>query len=229
MSESDLWDRYQRTRSTAARNELVLYFQHVVAYEARILASRLPQHVEAEELFAMGVVGLIEAVERFNPATGYQFVTFATWRVRGAMLDGLRSLDGASRLQRRRARELGQVADALTQLHQRQVSVDEAAHSIGTRAPALAQTVAMEDLPRDAPIVFGGEERTEVELLVNDETLLNDTERMTLRLSYFGDYSLREIGGILGVTESRVCQIRKTALTKLRAAIERDELRSVRA
>jgi RNA polymerase sigma factor for flagellar operon FliA len=202
----------------------------LVGATAGSLADRLPRHVEVAELVAMGMVGLIEAVERFDPDTGNQFSTFATWRVRGAMLDGLRSLDGASRLQRRRARDLGTIAETLTQLHRRSVSIDEAAQIIDTptSAPA-AQTVSWERLPGADPIAFGSEERTELELLVNDSALLNHAERTTLHLSYFADYSLAEIGGVLGVTESRACQIRKAALAKLRVALERAERRSTLA
>jgi len=146
------------------------------------------------------------------------------------MLDGLRSLDGAARSQRRRARELGQIAETLSQLHQRTVNLDEAAQLLGTPGPnapgPAPKTLSWEELPGQVPTVRGSEERTEIELLINDHTLLNVSERATLFLSYFADYTLAEIGDLLGVTESRACQVRKAALTKLRHALERGEPQS---
>ncbi len=224
MSETDLWTAYQRNRSRAARNDLVLHYRPLVASVARTVADRLPRHIEVAELIAMGTVGLIEAVERFEPETGNRFATFATWRVRGAMLDGLRSLDGAARSQRRRARELGQIAETLSQLHQRTVNLDEAAQLLGTPGTEVSpRTLSWEDLPGEEPTVRGNEERTEIALLINDTTLLNASERTTLYMSYFADYTLAEIAGLLGFTESRACQVRKAALAKLRDALERGE------
>ena len=224
LSETDLWAAYQRSRTRTARNALVLYYRPLVTSVARAAAGRLPRHLEFAELVAMGTVGLIEAVERFDPQTGYRFTTFATWRMRGAILDGLRALDGASRLQRRRARELGEIAEMLSQVQRRPVALDEAANIIGhnaSRASTLVpQTVSWEELPGEIPTVFGSEERTDLELLVADETVLNESERTTVYLSYFADYSLAEIGALLGVTESRACQVRKSALAKLRTALD---------
>ena len=231
MSETDLWSAYERDRTRAARNALVLFYRPLVMQVARAVAGWLPKRLELDELVAMGTVGLIEAVERFDPHAGNRFPTFATWRVRGAILDGLRALDGASRSQRRRARELGEIAETLSQLHRRTVGLDEAAHIVGCDSPNVPlpapQLVSWEDLLGQAPTVFGSEERTDLELLINDETLLNEAERRTLYLSYFADHSLAEIGALFGVTESRACQVRKAALAKLRTALEHGERRSV--
>jgi RNA polymerase sigma factor for flagellar operon FliA len=225
MSEMDLWDAYHRSRDRAARNDLVVYYQPLVRSIARNVANGLPRHIEFEDLLAMGFVGLIEAVERFNPDYGHCFATFATWRVRGAMLDGMRSLDGASRAQRRQARELSQIAETLSQMQKRTVNMDEAAQFFGTVGcvPPAMQTVSWEELATELPIMFAREERIEIELLLGDKKLLTASERSTLYLSYFADYSLAEIGALLGVTESRVCQVRKSALAKLRTALERGE------
>jgi RNA polymerase sigma factor for flagellar operon FliA len=227
MSEADLWAAFQRSRTRAARNELVLHYRPLVNFTARKVLERLPQHVEFAELVAMGTVGLIEAVERFDPQTGNRFATFAIWRVRGAILDGLRSLDTASRSQRRRARDLGEIAETLSQAQRRTVTVDDAAATMGRYANKAAvptpQLVSWDELPGHDPLVFGSEERTDLELLITDRTLLTQAERTTLYLSYFADHSLAEIGALLGVTESRACQLRKGALSKLRTALERNE------
>jgi RNA polymerase sigma factor for flagellar operon FliA len=149
------------------------------------------------------------------------------------MLDGIRALDGASRSQRRRDRELSDIAESLSQLQRRTVTVDEAADAIGCIAPIASvpapRLVSWEVLPDQVPGVPGSEERTELELLITGGTLLNDMERTTLYLSYFGDFSLAEIGAHFGVTESRACQVRKAALAKLRTALERDERANVPA
>jgi RNA polymerase sigma factor for flagellar operon FliA len=225
MSQTDLWATYHRSRDRGARNDLVVYYQPLVRSVARNVANGLPRHVEFEDLLAMGFVGLIEAVERFNPDYGHRFATFATWRVRGAMLDGMRSLDGASRAQRRQARELAQIAETLSQMQKRTVQMDEAAQFFGNVAsvPPALQTISWEELATELPIMFAREERIEIELLLSDNKLLSASERSTLYLSYFGDYSLAEIGALLGVTESRACQVRKSALAKLRSALERGE------
>ena len=224
MSETDLWAAYQRSRTRAARNELVLHYRPLVTFTARKVSERLPQHFEFAEVVAMGTVGLIEAVERFDPRTGNRFATFAIWRVRGAILDGLRSIDAASRSQRRRARDLGEIAETLSQLQRRTVTADDAAATMGRYAgkPALPtpQLVSWDELPGHDPVVYSTEERTDLELLITDRSLLSESERKTLYLSYFADHSLAEIGALLGVTESRACQVRKAAIVKLRTALE---------
>jgi RNA polymerase sigma factor for flagellar operon FliA len=227
MAEKDLWAAYQRSGTLAARNELVLHYQPILLGAARAVAAKLPRHVELSELVAMGTVGLIEAVERFDPEAGFQFATFAMWRVRGSILDGMRTLDGASRSQRRRTRELGDIADSLSQLQRRTITPEEAAEIIGCHrgvgSASFPRTVSWEDLPGEVPAVFGHEERTDLELLISETKLLNASERTAVYLSFFCDHSLAEIGALLGVTESRACQVRKAALAKLRKAVEQGE------
>jgi DNA-directed RNA polymerase specialized sigma subunit len=88
--------------------------------------------------------------------------------------------------------------------------------------PALPtpQLVSWDELPGHDPVVYSTEERTDLELLITDRSLLSESERKTLYLSYFADHSLAEIGALLGVTESRACQVRKAAIVKLRTALE---------
>ena len=234
-----------------ARDRLVLAHVSLVKILAQRLAHRLPPSVELNELMSVGVLGLVEAANRYQPALGVPFDAFARRRIHGAMLDALRNLDWVPRSVRRLRRELdgtvarlrqelghepaeAEIAQAmqLTQAH-----FDKAVEEL--RAVEVASIRALDALGPDGESLLNvavdpGEgpaaefERGELrKQLARAIDVLPERERQILALSYEEELTLAEIGQVLGVSESRVCQLRSLALSRLRTALSHPgELRS---
>ena len=242
-----LWREFARTRCARTRNQLILTYAPLVKYIAVRLCSTLPDHVEKSELVSDGLVGLIEAVDRYRPGEGVRFQSFAVQRIRGAMLDRMRSLDWAPRSLRLTQRQVEEAAAKLEQRLGRIPSWDEVAAELGiTRADldgALAEVGRSSVLALDAtlPGAAGeddaGDLRSRIadgnaldpaddfdledrrEALVRAIDALPERERLVLVLFYYEELPLRDISSILGVTESRVSQLQGQALVRLRARL----------
>ncbi len=209
-----------------------------VKYIADRFAAKLPPSVEREDLYGAGVVGLIDAVERFDASRGIAFTTFAEMRVRGAILDNLRSLDWASRSTRRRAREvqkafaeveqeLGRAATEeevaekmqipLVELHENLrdmcgltlANLDERDETTGL---SLAELISDTNVLQHENLENGQQRR----LLARAIDKLPERERQVVALYYIEELNMKEIGACLGVTESRVSQLRTQAIVRLR-------------
>lgn len=201
---------------------------------ARALARRLPRSVDIEDLVGAGSVGLVDAATRFDP-TRANFEHYATIRIRGAMRDYLRSLDWRTRTHRRRERVVDQAVLDLQQTLGRPPSEEELLERLGWTADQLAWSrVSARVTGLEADTLDEAEERTSspTARLEQREVLrrlgpalaaLSSREREVLALYYAEDMTLRAIGARYGVTESRVCQVHRTALLRLRAALERPE------
>jgi RNA polymerase sigma factor for flagellar operon FliA len=225
------------------RDRLVLAHVSLVKILAQRLAHRLPPSVELNELMSVGVLGLVEAANRYQPALGVPFDAFARRRIHGAMLDALRNLDWVPRSVRRLRRELdGAVARLRQELgHEPEeaeiaeamqltpAQFDKAVEEL--RAVEVASIRALDALGPDGESLLNvavdpGEspaaefERGELrEQLARAIDVLPERERQILALSYEEELTLAEIGQVLGVSESRVCQLRSLALSRLRAAL----------
>ncbi|MFT3743036.1 MAG: FliA/WhiG family RNA polymerase sigma factor [Pyrinomonadaceae bacterium] len=227
------------SRSKESRDDLILAHLPKVRYIADRIAAKLPPSVERDDLYGAGVVGLIDAVERFDASRGIAFTTFAELRVRGAILDNLRLSDWASRTTRRRAREIHAAYSHLEQKHGRAVTEEEVAEHLSMPLPELRETL------RDIRglKVSNLDERDEetglcVSDLISDNSLspleelgnlenrqnlakaiekLPERERQVIALYYVEELTMKEIGEVLGVTESRVSQLRSQAIVRLKA------------
>lgn len=226
-----------RFYSDQEREELITQHLPKVKYIADRLATRLPSTVERDDLYGAGVLGLVDAVERFDPSRGIAFTTFAERRVRGAMLDNLRSLDWAPRNLRRRAREIRGASDQLEQETGRvptdleiserlNVTIDEVQHSNqelqNVRLESLDESdpetgLSLGDLIRDESASQADEtEKSEFKrLLTSAVGGLPERERQVVALYYIEELTMKEIGAVLGVTESRVSQLRSQATNRL--------------
>lgn len=236
------WRSYRRTGDEGAREKLIERHVPLVRYFARRLATSLGAGADREELASAGMVGLLDAVEAYDPERGYRFSTFAAPRIRGAMLDELRRRDEAPRSVRRRQRRLAETEETLTVRLNRTPRHEEVAEVLGVDAPTLwgwkgdaarATRLSLEDRVgsegegdarrlRDVVRLEDPdpEERLarsqEVERLRRELEGLDERERLVVRLYDFQEMKLREIAELLEVTESRVSQIRTRAIGRLR-------------
>lgn len=218
-------------------------FGPMVRRAASQLAARLPANVEIDDLVQAGMIGLFDAMSRFEPGHGAQFETFAMQRVRGAMLDELRGSDWMPRSVRRSQREIERALHRAEQKLGRQPSEAEAAAEMGLPLEAYqqllgeargAQLLSLED--------FGGDDEESLEAriaatggdpagaledgrfrqaLADAIERLPERERLVMSMYYEHDLNLKEIGAVLGVTESRVSQLHSQAVARLRTQMKR--------
>ncbi|MDQ3586012.1 MAG: FliA/WhiG family RNA polymerase sigma factor [Acidobacteriota bacterium] len=213
-----------------------------VKFIADRLAAKLPPSVDRDDLIGAGVIGLLDAVDKFDPARGVLFKTYAEMRVRGAMLDSLRELDWAPRSMRRRAREVEDAYHKIEQERGRPAEEQEVAAELGLSLPELQLLLgelrglsvtsldsdenedghfnfrqAPDDLAR-TPLALYEQAETQQTLAAAID-LLPKKERQMIALYYVEELTMKEIGLILGVTESRISQLRTQAIIRLRAAL----------
>jgi RNA polymerase sigma factor for flagellar operon FliA len=241
--------------STTSEDDLVLQELPQVYYIAARIRERLPQHVELEDLVSAGVVGLIEATRNFDSSKNVHFKTFAKFRIRGAIFDSLRETDWGSRYMRRRARE---IAEATTRLEARlgrhpaetevalEMEMDpeqlrkiiaqlDSLQITGQRVSASHDRSEMFDLIESAPDLdapdalercLEGERKAHLTEAIGK---LSEREQLILSLYYREELTLKEIAKVVGVSLSRVSQIREEVMTKLRILLEQIEARQLPA
>jgi RNA polymerase sigma factor for flagellar operon FliA len=228
---------------TAAQEELMVEHLPIVRFIARRIHERLPQHVPIEDLYSAGVVGLLDAFGKFDPSKQVQFRSYAQFRIRGAILDSLRTLDWSPRELRRKGRAIEQAIQTLTAQFGRspndieiahQLHIDLAAYQqllgelkgleIGTLHSERSEDSGEEELvylpnrPEDDPLFryLHAELRDRLTTAIND---LPERERLVMTLYYYEETTMKEIGLILGVVESRISQIHASAVLHLRARL----------
>jgi RNA polymerase sigma factor for flagellar operon FliA len=230
----------QDAESRIDMDHLVVSYAPLVKRLAYQMMSRLPASVEVEDLIQNGMMGLLDAINRFEDGMGAQFETYAVQRIRGAMLDGLREADWAPRSTRRDMRRIETAISALEQKNGRPPSESEIAEHLCLELPEYQrmlqdarghQLIYFDDFTSEDGEDFlerhFGQTDTEPLALLEDadakiklvEAIQNlpEREKMVMALYYDEDLNLREIGEILNVTESRVCQLHSQAVARLRA------------
>ena len=224
------------------KDQLVQRFTPLVKRIAYHLMARLPSSVQVEDLIQNGMIGLLDAINRFEPGMGAQFETYAAQRVRGSMLDGLRDNDWLPRSMRR---DFRRIETAISQLEQAQGRppnekelADELGMPLGEYQKMLQdarghQLISFEDLVDNTEESYLerhlADNKNNPSLILEDENLrqllvqgidkLPEREKLMMALYYEQDLNLREIGDIMGVTESRVCQLHSQAVARLRVRI----------
>lgn len=220
------------------RRQYAAQFFPYIEKVARRLARRLPAHVEIDDLISSGVIGLMEAAERFDPNRVDRFEAFAEFRIRGAMLDDLRSRDTLSRDMRRLSNELREATRKLESQLGRTPDQEELAATLGVEVDELyarqqklsgSSVVGIDDAGPDflertcdetSPDPFEiTSHRETLGRLVEGIGRLPDKMQQVLSLYYIENLNLKEIGTVLGVTESRVCQIHGEATRRLRETL----------
>jgi RNA polymerase sigma factor FliA len=233
--------------SAAERDQLIIQYAPWVKFIALRMAAKLPSHIQAEDLISAGIIGLIDALDKFNPAREVQFKTYAQIRIQGAMKDELRSLDWASRSVRQKVKRLEQAYATLEQEFGRPPSSEEVASSMGiaiddfeallddvkgtslVSLEELGQGPASEDKPTLLDALLTRQDQDPLELLNLHDlkkalTLavaeLPDKERLVLSLYYFEELTMKEVGKVLNLTESRISQLHTQAVLRLRGKLK---------
>jgi RNA polymerase sigma factor for flagellar operon FliA len=249
---AELWDSYKRDAGSRARDALIVHYSPLVKYVASRVAVGLPQNVEQSDLVSYGMFGLIDAIDKFEPGRGFKFETYAISRIKGAILDELRSIDWVPRSVRAKARSIEKAYAKLEgQLHRAPTDAEIAEELGWTEAQfqqSLSQISTVGLAALDEILVVGGDRGEAItlgdtiadgshgpmgafevaelrQLLAQAINVMPEREKIVLTLYYYENLTLQEIGKVLGVTESRVCQIHTKAVLQLRnklAGMERE-------
>lgn len=230
------------------RDELILAYTPLIKYIASRLASRLPPQVAFDDLVSSGIIGLIDAIDKFDLSKNVQFKTYAEFRIRGAMLDELRSLDWVPRSVRRKATDLEHAYSKLEKKLGRPASDEEAAEemdiSLDNYYKLLDETKAISfmdiellrqkspdqvntgngiaSISMDANDPFAAINLKQIrDLLAASIDTLPEKERLTVSLYYFNELTMKEIGRVLNYTESRISQMHSKAMLRLRSKIKK--------
>lgn len=235
MTESsvdELWTRYRAEPTIELRNRLVMQYSPLVKYVAGRLRTRLPDSVDYGDLVSDGIIGLMEAIDRFDPARGLTFQTFAVPRIRGAMVDALRALDWVPRSVREKVRQVEQAQRMLEARLGRIPDDPEIAAELGISVPELRDLYAKvsftsvgtledlelaDDLSAAATHEIEDDQAKAALLRVVGE--LPERDQILIALYYFEGLTLSEIGRVLGVSESRVSQLHSRATMVLRTKL----------
>jgi len=248
ISESELLNQYAATKAPALREDMVLRYVSLVHFVLGRLGISQNIGTDYEDLVNQGLLGLIEAVDRYDAKFNTQFSTYATFRIRGKILDYLRSLDWLSRTARHRARDVRQAINALTDLNQRAPTDNELSEFMKIDVNKVQQ--ALLDSSRvivslDAVVDYDDENDTSLYETIADENQhdpsdtvgetdliarlsevikqLPEREQTVLSLYYYEELTLKEIGSVLGVSESRACQLHARAVMTLQSLLKQGE------
>ncbi len=229
------------------REELIIKYSSLIKYLAGKLAMRLPPHISIDDLISSGTIGLIDAINKFDPGKNIQFKTYAEFRIRGAMLDELRSLDWVPRSVRRKIADIERAYGALQKELGRPAEDEEVADRLGLPLDAfyrMVDTVKGVSLLDISVVRRKNAESSDEDIfeLIADEHQadpftsisfsqmrniiagaiddLPEKERLVISLYYYEDLTMREIGEIMGYTESRISQIHTKSVLRLRAALK---------
>ncbi len=241
-----LWLEYKRTGNPQLRERLVLTYAPLVKYVAGRLGSGLPSHVDDDDLVSYGLLGLIGAIERYEPERDVKFETYAIARIKGSIIDELRSLDWVPRSVRSRARDIERAIADLESRLGRAPTDDEIAGRLGVSQDELDASLSeisrtsiaaldelwtvssggdqialidtIEDTQGPDPLFALGQ--TEMREAIGEAiSRLPEREKLVITLYYYEELTLREIGEVLGVTESRVSQLHTKAILRLKARL----------
>ena len=238
-----MWHAFKSSGDVEARERLILHYAPLVKYVASRVATGLPASVDQADLVSYGMFGLIDALQKFEPGRGNKFETYAIPRIRGAIIDELRAMDWVPRSVRFKQREIEKALADLESMLKRQPTERELAERLGMSMQELHEVITqisfVSVLALDETVSVGADRGEKVSLVdtladkgfdpstgvESQETRgllaaaineLSEREKIVVTLYYFEGLTLAEIGEILGVTESRVCQIHTKAVGVLR-------------
>lgn len=246
VTEEELWKEYRKTHKQEIRDTLIKQYAPLVKYVAGKISVGMPQNVDFDDLVGFGVFGLFDAIEKFDPEKHVKFKTYAVTRIRGAIFDELRSIDWVPRSVRQKTREIEDTIQSLEASLGRSASDDEVAKAMnmsreqynqmvlkvrGTSILSLndvwftgddSDKVSIQD-SIESPVSLQPDsiaEKDEIRrVIVQAINELPDKEKKVLVLYYYEDLTLKEIGKVLEVTESRISQLHTKAIMRLRSKL----------
>lgn len=245
FDEQGQWSLWKEQGDQRARERLIVHHMRIVKYIAGRMAIHVPASVEMDDLVGWGVMGLLDAVEKFDHTQDIKFSTYASIRIRGAIIDEIRSLDWAPRSLRTMARKVGAAKEKLRHQGGQEPSAEAIAAEIGTTEDHVVDTLAQvqtaqvlslddylpaedssESRKRDVTSNAAApdparlaEDQERRERLIEAILGLPEQQQKVLNLYYYEELTLKEIGAVLSVSESRICQIHSAAMKKLRQAV----------
>ena len=223
-----IWTEFRATGEAGLRNRLVLQYAPLVKYVAGRLRTRMPDSVDPDDLVSDGVLGLMDAIERFEPARGLSFQTFAVPRIRGAIIDGMRSMDFVPRSVRDKLRIVQRAQVTLEERLGRVPEDHEVAREVGIPVQQLRDLLRqansnhanLDDFDLADELSSAADHQVEQgdvnASLMRVVDQLGERDQVIIALYYFEGLTLAEIGQVLGVTESRVSQVHRRATMTLR-------------
>ncbi|MFZ3576631.1 FliA/WhiG family RNA polymerase sigma factor [Virgibacillus sp. DJP39] len=242
--EKELWDKWLSDQDSDSANELIKNYLYLVNFHVERIASHLPKNVSKDDLKSFGLLGLYDALKKFETSRDLKFDTYASFRIRGAIIDGLRKEDWLPRSIREKTKKIEQVSQYLEQKYQRKPSSSEIAKELNMTAlevetntmdSLFANVLSIEEKPKDG--FNDHKEGIGYSITDNDTSVspdghlltkeikkelvtsiksLNENEQMVISLFYNEELTLTEIGQVLELTTSRISQIHKKAIFKLR-------------
>jgi RNA polymerase sigma factor for flagellar operon FliA len=245
-SEQDLWKLYRKAKDSRIRDYFIKQYAPLVKYVAGKIAIGMPHNVEFDDLVGFGVFGLFDAIEKFDPGKHVKFKTYAVTRIRGAIFDELRSIDWVPRSIRQKTREVEETVRTLEAKLGRSATDEEIAEAMDITVEdfqALILKISSTSILSLNDVWYTGEDDDQISIVesVESPTSLNpdaivereeikrviveainelpEKEKKVLVLYYYEDLTLKEIGHVLGVTESRISQLHTKAIMRLRAKL----------
>jgi RNA polymerase sigma factor for flagellar operon FliA len=249
--EKEWWIRFKEKRESAARDTLAVHYMRTVKFIAGRMAIHVPSSVDLNDLIGWGTMGLLDAIDKFDHKQQIKFSTYASIRIRGAIIDQIRTLDWAPRSLRTMAREVASARDKLRQELGREPSTSDIANALGTTEEHVDDTVTQLQTAQVLSLddYLPGEDSEEVrkvnmvsnasapdpshlaemqerkQLLAQAIMNLPEQQQKVLTLYYFEDLTLKEIGMVLDVSESRICQVHRAAMKTLQQVMREAEAR----
>ncbi|MBN2020529.1 MAG: FliA/WhiG family RNA polymerase sigma factor [Sedimentisphaerales bacterium] len=238
-----VWQHFHKTREEQHRNSLMEHYRYLVRYTAERLHSKLPEKVELDDLVSAGNFGLMDAIDAYDPSRGVKFETYCSPRIRGSILDELRSMDWVPRLVRARAHQLSRAKQSLEAYLGRRPSKEELAEELDmdieefARLQQDADAVGMVSLNSQYGDEEGEKDVREIDIIRDkkseDPTIeaqkrdlkdlltkgLTRAERLIVVLYYYEEMTMKEIGATLDLSESRVSQMHSSILARLKAQV----------
>lgn len=245
MTLEKLWKAYKFDGDQNSRDEIIRECIPLVKGSANRLATFASPSHDKEDLVSAGIIGLLDAIEKYNPTKGASFKTYAGWRIRGAILDEVRALDWVPRSVREKAKKLEKVYYELEQNMLRPPSEEEIAGNLGISLNELHKTLSevsctamlmLDEICQDKEnedsvrnCIKDPKSASPIDKLVHGETkrilgeainALPEQEKMTITLYYYEELTMKEVGKVLNVSESRICQIHSSAIIRLRSRLK---------
>ncbi|ALS27573.1 FliA/WhiG family RNA polymerase sigma factor [Paenibacillus cisolokensis] len=247
LSNIEIWERWKESKDIEAKKQLIESYLPLVDYVTKRMASGLPQNVSKDDLTSNGVMGLIDAIEKFDYRRGLQFETYASWRIRGAIIDGLRQGDWVPRSVREKAKKVEEAYQVLEQRYLRSVTDEEMSRHLNVSEKEfnqMLQEIAVTTVCSLEDPIREEDAETRMSLLVDEKAKnpeykvhehylkealvkgidrLTEKERTVVSLFYYEELSLSEIAEVMSLSPSRISQLHSKAILRLRSALAKQK------